>query len=95
MSRLNQQLLENRNKNVGSRLNQQLLENRKLGSRLNQQLLENRKKNVGSRLNQQLLENREKLGSSFVSSPTLPIALIIFSLIMMIMKLRLLYVLKL
>ena len=87
MSRLNQQLLENRNKNVGSRLNQQLLENRKLGSRLNQQLLENRKK-VGSRLNQQLLENREKLGSSFVSSSSLPIIFLIFAIIAVIIKLR-------
>ena len=74
MSRLNQQLLENRKKNVGSRLNQQLLENRK--------------KNVGSRLNQQLLENREKLGSGFGSSSSLPIIFLIFAIVAVIIKLR-------
>ena len=80
---------------LGSRLNQQLLENRnkEVGSRLNQQLLENRNKEVGSRLNQQLLENREKLGSSG-SSSALPVLLVIFALISIIMKLRLLYIMK-
>ena len=76
---------------LGSRLNQQLLENRKknVGSRLNQQLLENRKKNVGSRLNQQLLENRnKKLGSGFGSSSSLPIIFLIFAIIAVIIKLR-------
>ena len=74
MSRLNQQLLENKKKNVGSRLNQQLLENRK--------------KNVGSRLNQQLLENRKKLGSGFESSSSLPIIFLIFAIIAVIITLR-------
>ena len=76
---------------LGSRLNQQFLENRKknVGSRLNQQFLENRKKNVGSRLNQQFLENRnKKLGSGFGSSSSLPIIFLIFAIIAVIIKLR-------